>query len=217
MGLKIANKGVLYPDLVILELFFFRDSILVMAAILAGNNVEQEYLWSCSLTGSNKEFKWAPEDPAENESHRLLIKSAILMPTAKKDEVTVVQIESEGYKQEKLTVPICAMRGGVDLQTYVDLLVPCPAKISLLQGEGPIHLSGSHCVDYDGYKEVDDDGGDHEVTEDEEAAEMEAMEEASEEKKVTPIKEGSESVKRKSSSDPPKSDEKQKKESPAKL
>merc|ERR1712142_121589 len=197
------------------------------AAFLAGNNFEQEYFWSCSLTGSNEEFKWAPEEPAEKEScddnlpikasHRLLIKSAILMPTAKKDEVTVVQIESEGYKQEKLTVPICAMKGGQDLQTYVDLLVPCPAKISLLQGEGPIYLSGSHCVDYDGYKEVDDDGGDDEVTEDEEAAEMEAMEEASEEKKVTPIKEGSESVKRKSSSDPPKSDEKQKKESPAKL
>merc|ERR1712098_540333 len=133
--------------------FYKRDSTLVMAAILAGNNVEQEYLWSCSLTGSNKEFKWAPEEPAEKESsddnlpikasHRLLIKSAILMPTAKKDEVTVVQIESEGYKQEKLTVPICVMKGGQDLQTYVDLLVPCPAKISLLQGEGPIHLIGT--------------------------------------------------------------------------
>merc|ERR1712142_58884 len=197
------------------------------AAFLAGNNFEQEYFWSCSLTGSNKEFKWAPEEPAEKEasddnlpiiaSHRLLIKSAILMPTAKKDEVTVVQIESEGYKQEKLTVPICAMKGGVDLQTYVDLLVPCPAKISLLQGEGPIHLSGSHCVDYDGYKEVDDDGeDDDEATEDEEAAEMETMEEGSKEMKVTPTKEGSGSAKRKASSDPPKSDEKKKKESPAK-
>merc|ERR1712042_16228 len=179
--------------------------ILVMAAFLAGNNVEQEYLWSCSLTGSNKEFKWAPEDPAEKESHRLLIKSAILMPTAKKDEVTVVQIESEGYKQEKLTVPICAMKGGHDLQNYVDLLVPCPAKISLLQGEGPIRLIGSQCVDYYGNKEVDDDGeDDDEATEDEEAAEME---EGSNETKVTPTKEGSGSVERKESSDPPKSDE----------
>merc|ERR1712098_298182 len=204
--------------------FYKRDSTLVMAAILAGNNVEQEYLWSCSLTGSNKEFKWAPEEPAEKESsddnlpikasHRLLIKSAILMPTAKKDEVTVVQIESEGYKQEKLTVPICVMKGGQDLQTYVDLLVPCPAKISLLQGEGPISLIGSHCVDYDGYKEVDEEDDD-EATEDEEAAESEAMKES----KGTPSKEGSEgsgSTKRKASGDQPKSDEKKKKESPAK-
>merc|ERR1711915_743205 len=69
-----------------------------MAAILAGNNVEQEYLWSCTLTGSNKEYKWSPENDEgkkdEEEvplkaSHRLLVKSAILMPSAKKDEVTV--------------------------------------------------------------------------------------------------------------------------------
>ena len=31
-----------------------------MAAILAGNNVEEEYLWSCTLTGSNKEYTWDP-------------------------------------------------------------------------------------------------------------------------------------------------------------
>merc|ERR1712098_262612 len=139
-------------------------------------------------------------------------------PTAKKDEVTVVQIESEGFKQEKLTVPICAMKGGKDFQNYVDLLVPCPpAKISLLQGEGPIYLMGSHCVDYDGYKEVNDEDDD-EATEDEEAAESEAMKE-SEESKGTPSKEGSEgsgSTKRKASGDQPKSDEKKKKESPAK-
>ena len=73
-----------------------------MAAILAGNNVEQEYLWSCTLTGSNKEYKWSPEIDAEKKddeevplkaSHRLLVKSAILMPNAKVDEVSVVQIE----------------------------------------------------------------------------------------------------------------------------
>merc|ERR1712083_206144 len=113
---------------------------------------------------------------------------------------------------EKLMVPICAMKGGQDLQNYVDLLVPCPAKISLLEGEGPIHLIGSHCVDYDGYKEDEDED---EATEDEEAAESEAME-GTEESKVTPSKEGSGSAKRKASSDPPKSDEKKKKESPAK-
>ena len=35
-------------------------------------------------------------------SHRLLIKTAILMPSAKKDEVTVVEIESEGYNKQKV-------------------------------------------------------------------------------------------------------------------
>ena len=33
-----------------------------MAAILAGNNVEEEYLWSCTLTGSNKEVSCTRSD-----------------------------------------------------------------------------------------------------------------------------------------------------------
>ena len=43
-----------------------------------------------------------------------------------------------------MTAPIVAMKGGVDSQRYIDLLVPCPAKITLLNGEGPILLVGSH-------------------------------------------------------------------------
>jgi len=147
-----------------------------MAAILSGNNVEEEYLWSCSLDKDNKEFEWNPENPTEGPEsnnddekedlkpgHRLLIKTAILMPQSEKDVVNVVQIECEGYNNKKVIVPVVAMKGQVDLQRYVDLLVPCPAKIKLLSGEGPIHLSGSHCVDYYGYR------GDH--GEDEESEE----------------------------------------------
>ena len=84
-----------------------------MAAILAGNNVEEEYLWSCTLTGSAKEYNWDPstltqdseekEGPKVKPSHRLLIKTAVLMPSAKKDEVTVVQIESEGYNKQTVS------------------------------------------------------------------------------------------------------------------
>jgi len=157
-----------------------------MAAILAGNNVEEEYMWACTLDKSNKEFEWSPEDPSDNKDdddkedptlkpgHRLLIKNAILMPEAKKDEVTVLQIECDGYNKKKVLTPIVAMKGGVDYQRYVDLLVPCPAKIKLLHGEGPIHLVGSHCVDFYGYRDHGA-GSDAEESE-EEDAEMEAEE-----------------------------------------
>ena len=81
--------------------------------------VDEEYLWSCALTGTDKEYSWDPvtlePEPAKEEgngkeeegrqvkpSHRLLIKTAILMPSAKKDEVTVVEIESEGYNKQKV-------------------------------------------------------------------------------------------------------------------
>merc|ERR1712013_965043 len=153
------------------------------------------------------------KDQSVKPGHKLLIKSAILMPSAKADEVTIVQIESEGYNKQKVVVPICAMKGGSDLQQYVDLLVPSNAKFTLLQGEGPINLLGSHCVDFFGYnrdteadsEEEDDDVGEDEV----------AMEEGTEKgDKKTPIKQDSEGKKRKPSDDP-KSAEKKKK-SPAK-
>jgi len=157
-----------------------------MAAILAGNNVEEEYMWSCTLDKTTKEFQWSPEDPSDAKDdddkedptlkpgHRLLIKNAILMPEAKKDEVTVLQIECDGYNKKKVTAPIVAMKGGVDHQRYIDLLVPCPAKITLLQGEGPIHLIGSHCVDFYGYR--DHGPGSDAESEEEDEVDMEAEE-----------------------------------------
>lgn len=157
-----------------------------MAAILSGNNVEEEYMWACTLDKATKQFEWSPEDPSDAKDdddkedptlkpgHRLLIKNAILMPEAKKDEVTVLQIECDGYNKKKVVTPIVAMKGGVDHQRYVDLLVPCPAKISLLQGEGPIHLVGSHCVDFYGYR--DHGPGSDAESEEEDEVDMEAEE-----------------------------------------
>merc|ERR550517_1978722 len=89
------------------------------------------------------------------------------MPTAKKDDINIVEIESEGYNQEKVKVPILAMRAGTDLQTYVDILVPSNAKLTLVKGEGPVHLIGSHCIDF--FASMDGEG----ETEDEEDDEME--------------------------------------------
>merc|ERR1712202_125784 len=124
--------------------------------------------------------------------HRLLIKSAILMPAAKKDEVTVIQIESEGYNKQKVIVPICAMKGGSDLQKYVDLLVPNPAKLKIIHGEGPIHLVGSHCVDYFGFKDEDDEEDSEEEEEGDTENEGMETEEVNEkgDKKITPSKDG---------------------------
>jgi len=217
-----------------------------MSAIIGGN-VEEEYLWSCTLTGADKEYTWNPghpsdatpmdeddkdaddKDPSVKPGHRLLIKNAILMPTAKADEVTIVQIESEGYNKQKVVVPICAMKGGSDYQRYVDLLVPHNAKLSLMQGEGPINLVGSHCVDYYGIREAGEGDSEDEAEEGTADEESEPVKEKEEEKKKTPVKEGkgdeekktpvkedSGSKKRKASADPPKSAEKKKKESPSK-
>ena len=61
---------------------------------------------------------WEPKEPEDfagdvKPGHRLLIKTAILMPSAKKDEVTVVEVESEGYNKKQ-----------VRARVYVVLKVP---------------------------------------------------------------------------------------------
>ena len=107
----------------IVSIVFITLSVMIIhgdrsSAILSQQrDVEEEYLWSCALTATNKEYSWDPVtlEPAKEEgngkeeegrqvkpSHRLLIKIAILMPSAKKDEVTVVEIESEGYNKQKV-------------------------------------------------------------------------------------------------------------------
>merc|ERR1711874_185514 len=64
---------------------------------------------------------------------------------------------------------------------YVDLLVPKRATFKLIQGEGPISLVGSHCVDFYGYRDVG--AGDDEDDEEEEDAEKDG-----ETKKSSPAK-----------------------------
>merc|ERR1712098_271411 len=123
---------------------------------------------------------------------------AVLMPAAKNGEVTIVQVESDGYKDAAVTVPICAMKGGADLQRYLDVLIPSPpATLKLVRGKGPIHLVGSHCVDYYGFKDEEDtedeDDGDEEMEAEEASPTKKAKTDATPSKgdKTTPAKEGS--------------------------
>ena len=63
-----------------------------------------EYPWSCTLTGTNKVYNWDPANLEEVKPSRLMIKTAFLMPTAKKDEVTVVQIKTKGYDKQMVSL-----------------------------------------------------------------------------------------------------------------
>jgi len=185
---------------------------------IVNNATEEEFLWSCTLTNADKEYAWAPQDPSDADDHeddkddpsvkpghRLLLKSAILMPTAKEGDVSIVQIESEGYNKAKVVTPIVAMKAGADYQQYVDVLIPHNATFKLIQGEGPISLVGSHCVDFYGYKDVGGNYSDEDEsmdTEDEDEIKKKSSKESpSKEKKSSPAK-----VEKKAS--PPKEGEK---------
>ena len=121
------------------------------------------------------------------------------------------------------------MKGGADLQKYVDLLVPGPSKIKIIHGEGPIHLVGSHCVEFFGFKEDEDSDDEDEEGDTENEMETEEEETAkgnkSGDKKTTPEKSEKKSTpskdekkttpnkdekKRKNSSDPKSAEKKAK-------
>merc|ERR1739848_472825 len=148
-----------------------------MASQLSGPNIEEEYLWSVTLDDKTKQFSWSPNDPSDEvkddddenfkPNHRLLIKTAILHPDSAKDEVTMLEIETNGYKKEKVKAPFLAMKSGLQLQQYVDILLPDTVTIKITAGKGPITLVGSHCVDYYDYRNY---GGDEE-DDDEECSE----------------------------------------------
>ena len=74
---------------------------------------EEEYLWSYKFSAASKEYSWCPQhpagqddedaaDPSVKPGHRPLLKSMVLMPSAKADEESVVQVESEVYNNCKV-------------------------------------------------------------------------------------------------------------------
>ena len=207
-----------------------------MASVDIENEARQEFLWSCILSESNKEYVWdayhgeqgkqdAKEDKEGEDQgrpeHKLLIKSAVITE-GQKDEVTVVQVEAEGFNKMKIKIPIVVMKSGQDMR-YLDVLIPCTAKLSLVQGKGPVHLLGSHCIEnlYD--EAIEDEEND--VTNGDEAVDDNSevkspnkdskIKDGDKKSDSTPVKD--DSKKRKSSSsEQQKSDEIKAKTSPAK-
>jgi len=202
---------------------------------MVNNDYEEELLWAATFTAANKELVWNPEesekdgdteeedkdDPSVKPGHRLLLKNAVLMPEAKKDDVCIIQVESEGYNETKVITPIIAMKGGTDYQQYVDILVPNKATFKLIQGEGPIHLVGSHCVNFYGYRDVGGDltDGEGDDTMDEDKEEQKTGEKKPSGKKESPSKAGDKKSPTKEAEEKKASPEKEKaekKESPSK-
>merc|ERR1719309_97655 len=84
--------------------------------------------------------------------------------------MNVVHIQAEGYNME-VKAPMISMKAGCDLMQYVDILIPCSAKFTLVKGKGPISLVGCHCVEYSNTEAEDNGAEDVESTGDTETAE----------------------------------------------
>ena len=71
------------------------------------------FYFSTKFSGAGKQYSWCPDDPADQDDedafdpsiklgNLLLLKSMVLLPSAKAGEESVVQVESEVYNNCKV-------------------------------------------------------------------------------------------------------------------
>lgn len=126
------------------------------------------------MNDTNKEIKWEPDALKENGSfnemslsvkgeHTLIIKQALLGPSAKDSEVNVIEVETTGYKGS-IKQPIVALVGKKKSHLLLDLNFPDPPVIlRLVEGHGPVHISGNHVINAEQYNDEDDDEDDDDL------------------------------------------------------
>merc|ERR1712136_609083 len=148
----------------------------------------KEYLWSTKLTKKSNKTQWEGRDDGVLE--QLVIKRACLGVGAKENERNIVQVTSFNYQQKKIETCICSLTLPTkECDGLTDVTVFPPAIFELVEGSGPIHLTGNHMMMDDGDESDDEDFDEEGMEEDEEVSEdSDAEEEEEEEAKIVEIK-----------------------------
>lgn len=127
-----------------------------------------------TLNNTTKEIKWEPDALKENGGvgdislsskgeHTLIIKQALLSSDVKEGEVNVIEVETAGYKGN-IKQPIIVLVGGKSSHVLLDLNFPDPpVTLKLIEGRGPIHISGNHVINAEQYNDDDDDEDDDDL------------------------------------------------------
>ncbi|ODN06524.1 Nucleoplasmin-like protein ANO39 [Orchesella cincta] len=163
----------------------------------------RRYMFAVELkAGSRTEYEWDPVNSSflkkqpeadENEAFRqtLVIRRAVIGPSAKENETNMVSVEITDPETETVTFPMVYLTQGKELQSTVDLTFPeqplIKVKFILTQGTGPVHLVGYHFVER---IVVDDPDYEAEEAEEVEEDEMEDLEDETKEnnEKAIPIR-----------------------------
>merc|ERR1712136_738439 len=150
----------------------------------------KEYLWSTKLTKKSNKTQWEGRDDGVLE--QLVLKRACLGVGAKENERNIVQVTSFNYQQKKIETCICSLTLPTkECDGLTDVTVFPPAIFELVEGSGPIHLTGNHMMMDDGDESDDEDFDEEGMEEDEEVSEDSdgaEEEEEEEEAKIVEIK-----------------------------
>ena len=157
---------------------------------------DQDYVWSTVLE-SKKPYEWNPENfPKEEDTtpqHKLVMKYAILSPTASAGETVAIELETKGFGGSTVKTLVAVLVAGTVHQTALNIsLRDEPVKLSLAKGSGPVHLVGIHQVTFpdagDSSDHADDSSDSEESSDEDDDAEEEEEEEEAKPEVETPVK-----------------------------
>jgi len=148
----------------------------------------KEYLWSAKLDKKKNKSQWEGRDDGVLE--QLVLKRACLGVGAKQNERNIVQVTSFNYQQKKIETCICSLTLPTnECDGLTDVTIFPPAIFELVEGSGPVHLTGNHMMMDDGDESDDEDFDEEGVEEDEEEdVSDEEEEEEEDEAKVVEVK-----------------------------
>ncbi|XP_059174354.1 nucleoplasmin-like protein ANO39 isoform X2 [Physella acuta] len=119
-------------------------------------DAEMEYFWSMELNASNKTYTWMvsnqdlDDDDEDFIEHTVFLKLACLGATAVPKEQNVVMLESLGGDGEVKKGVIVNLTRGESNMTQLDLTIAgkVGATFTLVEGSGPVFISGNHLLEY---------------------------------------------------------------------
>lgn len=149
------------------------------------SSFNKEHFWGCVLSSACSNASWkynngTAESDNEDEdpdflNHSLYVKQAILGTGAKPGQRNLVEVETTDYDGIIIKNVIFTLISGSSEQFATDIGFFAPTTFRLIEGDGPVHLSGCHMVDISFDDDQSDEEEDDELKREESAAELNAL------------------------------------------
>ncbi|XP_062500631.1 nucleoplasmin-like protein ANO39 [Corticium candelabrum] len=125
--------------------------------------------WGCELKGSTKEATWAPgrgEDTQLDDGDEVMLSlsQACVGVSAKETEWNVVDVATKDRSGEDVQHTIVQLKRSAFPHCPLSILLTSEATFKLVQGNGPVHITGEERISFDARGlEVDDESDEEEM------------------------------------------------------
>ncbi|XP_073239557.1 uncharacterized protein [Porites lutea] len=108
--------------------------------------MEKEFFWGCELSKEKREYSWDSEDEELSKAdieQKLVVSQACLGAKAKSSEKNIVEVTTTDSSDSSVTHTILNLQSGRLDQCRLSLGFPSSVVFKLVEGSGPVHLTGS--------------------------------------------------------------------------